>query len=64
MKNRTIGDEMLELEPILDRMVIKHGLQVGDILNLIFGQLQVHNPGAFEEYLDGSKPKMYYGPEK
>jgi hypothetical protein len=61
---KTIGDTLLELETILDEMVDKHDLQVGDILNLVYGHLVVHRPDAFEEYVDGGRPVMYYGPKE
>jgi len=59
-----LGDDLLELEVILDTMVDKHGLQVGDILGLIYSHLMVHRQDAFEEYEDGDSPIFYYGPKK
>jgi hypothetical protein len=62
LKNeKRIGEILLILEPILDLMVLQ-GLQTGDILALVHLHLQVHQPGAFEEYEDGSRPEFYYGP--
>ena len=64
MKRETIGDILLDLEVVLNKMV-EQGLQVGDILHLVYGQLSVHNPEAFEVYEeDGSSPEFSYGPRK
>lgn len=59
-----LGHDLLELEKILDRMMDKHDLQWGDILNLVRGHLEIHRPDAQEEYLDGSHPVFYYGPKE
>lgn len=59
-KPRTTGDVLLDLEPLLFELV-DQGLQHGDILALTMAWLQVHAPGAREEYDDGSKPIYYYG---
>lgn len=61
---RPLGDITGELEPLLLEMVESHELQVGEILNLIYGYLRVHTPGAFEVYEDNSNPVFYYGTEK
>jgi len=45
-------------------MCIDHDLQWADVLNLVRGYLEVHMPGAQEEYLDNSSPVFYYGPKK
>ena len=60
-KIRPIGDILLEMEPLILEM-IDHKLQWGDILNLVRGYLEVHCPGAQEEYDEGGNPKFYYGP--
>lgn len=60
-KLRKLGDVLLDLEPLLDEMAEKHELQLGDILALVKGQLESHNPGCIEEFMDGSKPVYYYG---
>lgn len=61
---RPLGDILLDLEPLILEMVEKHDLQWGDILNLIYGYLEVHCPGAREEYIKGGHPRFYYGPKK
>lgn len=63
-KRRALGDILLDLEPLLEEMVDSHDLQWGDVLALTHSWLQVHRPGAQEEYLDGGSPIMYYGPNK
>lgn len=60
-KPQTMGDILLEHEKVLLKMV-KQGLQWGDILNLTRGYLEVHAPGAQEEYVAGGHPTFYYGP--
>lgn len=60
---RPLGDILLDLENILIEFS-KHGLQWGDVLNLIFGYLMVHLPGDREEYEDGTNPEFYYGPRR
>jgi hypothetical protein len=60
-KLRKIGDVLLDMEPLLEEM-IAHGLQWGDILNVIRGYLEVHCPDAQEEYVAGGNPVFYYGP--
>ncbi len=59
---KPLGDTLLKLEKVLDKMVDVHGLQFGDILNLVKGHLEVHRPDAQEIYEDGSSPVFYYGP--
>ena len=64
-KVRPLGNVLLELETVLEEMVDSHDLQAGDILNLVFGWIQVHRPAAIEEYVDDdSSPVFYYGPRK
>lgn len=60
--DRALGAILLDLEVIMDEMVEQHDLQFGDILNLVYSHLIIHNPKAREEYLDGSHPIFYYGP--
>lgn len=61
-KKETMGDILLEHEVILLKMV-NQGLQWGDILNITRGYLEVHAPGAREEYTSGGSPVFFYGPE-
>lgn len=63
-KLRKLGDIMLDLEPLIEEMAIGHDLQWFEILNLIHGYLQSHYPEQQEEYLDGTHPIFYYGPQK
>ena len=62
-KVRKLGDILLDLEAVTLEL-LEHELQWGDILNLQRGYLEVHAPGAQEEYLDGTKPEFYYGPKR
>lgn len=61
MKVRPLGQVMLDLEELLLEMTESHELQYGDILNLVYGYLEVHCPHAKEEYLDGTNPTFFYG---
>lgn len=63
-KIRPLGDITLDLEPLMEEMVLHHDMQAGEILNLIRGYLEIHLPSCFEEYTDGSRPVMYYGPKE
>ena len=65
MKLRPLGEITGDLEPLILEMTDQHEMQVGEILALVYGYLQVHCPHAFEEYTDGSgKPVFYYGPKE
>lgn len=61
-KLRPLGDILLDLEVILDEMVDKHELQMGDILALVQSHLIIHRPDCIEEYVDGTHPEYFYGP--
>jgi hypothetical protein len=60
---RKAGTVTQAMEPLLLELV-DHGLQHGEILNLVRGYLEIHCPGAREEYLDGTSPEFYYGPRR
>jgi hypothetical protein len=62
-KNRTTGDVLLDMEPLLLELV-DQDLQYGDILALVYAYLMVHAPGAREEYEDGTHPIFNYGPRE
>ena len=61
---RPMGEILLELEPLILEMVEDHDSQWGDVLNLVRGYLEVHCPGAQEEYTKGGHPEFYYGPKR
>lgn len=61
MKLRPLGDVTLDMERYFDEMVIKHDLQLGEILNMIRGYLEIHHPECIEKYKDGTSPVFYYG---
>jgi len=58
-----MGDLLLEMEVVLDKMVDQHDLQFGDILNLVYGHLTIHRPDAREQYVAGGSPQFKYGPK-
>ena len=60
-KKETMGDIMLELEKVLDKMC-DQGLQLGDILALVNGHIWSHRQDAIEVYnCDNSNPVLKYG---
>lgn len=60
-KLRKLGDVTSDLEPILLEMIEGHDLQIGEVLNLVRGYLEIHTPDALEQYEDGTRPIFYYG---
>lgn len=58
-KLRQLGIVMLDVETVLEEMV-DHDLQWGEILSLVHCWLQIHAPGAKEEYEDGGSPVFKY----
>lgn len=64
-KIRPLGQTLLDLEVLVLEMVNDHELQYGDVLNLVYGYMEVHCPEAKEKYVaDGSSPEFYYGPRR
>jgi hypothetical protein len=61
MKKETLGDLTGQMEPILQAMVDKQDMQMGEILNIIRGYLEIHRPECIEQYEDGTRPIFYYG---
>lgn len=61
---RKIGDILLDMEDLLTELALDHECQWGDILSLVHIYLMVHHPEAREEYLDGTNPEFYYGPNR
>ena len=59
-----LGDRLLELEEVIDKMIDENDLQWGDVLNLVHGHLQVHRPDAQEDYVAGGSPVFFYGPKE
>jgi len=60
-KARTVGDVLLDLEKILDELC-DMGLQLGDILGLVYTQIWSHRKDAVETYSDDdSHPVFRYG---
>lgn len=60
---RGLGDLTHDLEAVILEMVDDHDMQWGEILNIVRGYLEVHAPGAREEYVEGGHPVFYYGPK-
>lgn len=61
-KIRPLGRVTEELEHLLLEMTENHELQMGEILNLIRGYLEIHCPNCVEVYEeDNSKPLFFYG---
>jgi len=60
-KLRPLGKVTQDLEPLLLEMCEEHEMQWGEVLNLIKGYLEIHCPGAQEQYADGGSPIFYYG---
>lgn len=63
-KIRPVGSVLLDMEKLILEMTEDHELQWGDVLNLVRGYLEVHCPGAQEQYDAGGVPEFYYGPPK
>lgn len=63
-KIRPLGHTLLDLEKLILEMCVDHDMQWGDVLNLVRGYMEVHVPGAQEEYTSGGNPVFYYGPLK
>lgn len=61
-KLRPLGHTLLDMEKLILEMCIDHDLQWGDVLNLVRGYMEVHVPGAQEQYTKGGNPEFYYGP--
>jgi hypothetical protein len=61
MKQRKLGEILLEMEPLILEAMETHDLQYSDFLGIIYNYLTVHYPGGMEEYEDGSRPEFYYG---
>jgi hypothetical protein len=59
---RPLGDITQDIEPLILEMIEHHDLQWGEVLNIVRGYLEVHCPGAQEEYEDGTRPRFHYGP--
>lgn len=60
---RRLGDITGDMEPLILEMVDEHDMQWGEVLSLVHGYLQVHCPGAREEYTDGGFPIFQYNAE-
>ena len=59
-----MGDVMHSLEDVVTEMIEGHDLQKGEVMALVSKYIDIHFPGAIEEYEDGSRPVEYYGPKE
>lgn len=63
-KIRKLGDILLDMEQLIDEMA-DNELQLGDVLNLVRGHIEIHRPDMIEVYEDdNSSPIFYYGPKE
>ncbi len=63
-KMRSLGEIMLDLEPLILEMVEQQEMQYSDVLGIIFSYMEVHCPNAREKYMDGTSPIYFYGPRE
>lgn len=63
-KLRPVGHITLDLEKLYFELFTDHELQFHEVLGLLHAWAQVHHPECFETYLNGSKPELYYGPNR
>lgn len=61
---RPAGQILLEMEELRNELLDDHDMQWGDLIYELYGWLEIHRPDAREQYLDGSHPKLFYGPEE
>ena len=58
---QSTGDVLLEFEVVLDKLYDR-GLQLGDVLGIVYNQTWTHRKDAVETYTeDNSHPVMRYG---
>lgn len=57
---RPLGNITDDIEPLLSEMVEKHGMQVHEIIGIIYMYLVLHCPESVEEFEDGSMPVLKY----
>lgn len=60
---RPLGDIVSDLEELVFEMVDDHDLQRGSILAVVKDYIDVHCPGAIEQYEeDNTSPLYFYAP--
>lgn len=59
-KQEMMGPVMHDVEYVVSKMIETHDLQKGEVMSLISSYIDVHYPGAIEEYEDGSHPVYLY----
>jgi len=61
MAKQNVGDILLDLEIVLDKLY-DQGLQLGDVLGIVYTHTHVHRKDAVEVYTeDDSNPVLKYG---
>lgn len=58
---RPVGRVLLDMEPLLFELCEQHELQRGEVLALVYSWINIHYPGAIEDYEDGGTPDFFYG---
>jgi hypothetical protein len=59
-KKETVGDILLDLEVVLDKLY-DNGLQLGDVLGIVYTQTHAHRMDAVETYnKDNTHPVLSY----
>lgn len=61
MKRESVGEILLQIEVLVNKLFDQHGFQWGDWLWNQFGWLRIHRPGDREEYVEGGHPVFFYG---
>ena len=60
-KLQPFGQLTQELENVISKMIIQHGLQIGEIDAIVHGYMEIHFAAAKEPFIDGTQPVKYYG---
>jgi hypothetical protein len=60
-KIERVGDIMFEQERVAQKLVEQHDMQASEIVSAVLNYLEVHYPGCFEEFTDGSRIVFLWG---
>jgi hypothetical protein len=63
-KIRPMGQILLDLEEVIQKLCYKHDFKWGSILWTVRIILELDCPNAQEQYISGGSPVFYYGPLK
>ncbi len=61
MKKESVGEILLQIEVLVNKLFDQHGFQWGDWLWNQFGWLKIHRPFDREKYKGGGHPAFGYG---